>query len=298
MSLKRKINPHVIGILYILTAALCFSLMTFFVKLSGDLPTMEKAFFRNLVASGLAIFMLARSEEKFKIQKGNGWLLLWRSVFGTLGLIMNFWAIDHLGLADSNILNKMSPVFAMLMSIFLLSELPTAFEWGTVAVAFIGAAFVIKPSLGIASLPALVGLCSGFCAGTAYTFVRKLGLRGERGPVIVMCFSVFSCLVCLPFMVLNFKPMTIIQLIFLLCAGFSAMGGQLGITAAYTHAPAKNISVFDYSQVIFAGLWGFLFFDEIPDRYSVIGYILIIGTAVAKWYYNLHKDESDAVGEK
>lgn len=58
-----------------------------------------------------------------------------------------------------------------------------------------------------------------------------------------------------------------------------AAGGQFSITAAYTYAPAKEISVFDYTQVIFAALLGFIFLNQIPDIYSVVGYIIIIGVA-------------------
>ena len=70
--------------------------------------------------------------------------------------------------------------------------------------------------------------------------------------------------------------------------GIAAAGGQLTVTAAYTHAPAREISVFDYAQVLFAALWGFLFFGEVSDIYSIIGYVLIIGTAVAKWLVAVH----------
>ena len=152
-----------------------------------------------------------------------------------------------MNIADANILNKLSPFFAILMSIFILKEKPNKIEWLSVLMAFIGAAFVAKPGAGIASFPALIAILGGFTAGTAYTYVRKLGLAGERGPVIVMYFSLFSTLVLLPGLILNFHPMTMKQLAFLLLAGTSAAGGQLAITAAYQHAPARDISVFDYS---------------------------------------------------
>ncbi len=74
--------------------------------------------------------------------------------------------------------------------------------------------------------------------------------------------------------------MTLQQTVFLLLAGLAATGGQLSITAAYTYAPASELSVYDYSQVIFAGLLGFLFIGEIPDTLSYVGYIIIIGASV------------------
>ena len=272
------------GILFILLSAFFFCLMSVFVRLAGDVPTMQKAFFRNIVAAILAAVLLARSKSGFSFQKKNLPDLLLRSSIGTAGILCNFWAVDHLRIADANILNKLSPFFAILMSIFILKEKPNRIEWLSVLLAFIGAAFVAKPSAGIASFPALIAILGGFTAGTAYTYVRKLGLEGERGPVVVMFFSAFSTLVLLPNLLFHYHPMTMKQLIFLIFAGMSAAGGQLSITTAYQNAPARDISVFDYSQVVYAAIFGLILFGEIPDVWSIAGYVIIIGTAFAKWY--------------
>ena len=288
--MNKKINPHVLGALLIITDSFFFSLMTLFVRLSGDLPTVEKAFFRNAFAAVIAVAALMRSEEKFRIKKGSLPGLLLRAIFGGAGIIANFWAIDHLRIADANILNKMSPFFAIIMSVFILSEIPDKMEWLAVLIAFIGAAFVVKPTEGLSSFPALIGLLGGFCAGTAYTFVRKLGKQGERSSVIVCFFSVFMTVALIPPMIKNFVPMTPTQLACLVGAGLAAAGGQFTVTKAYQVAPAREISVFDYSQVLFASLWGMLFFAELPDVWSLLGYVIIIGTAVFKWRYISDRD--------
>lgn len=278
------------GILYIIMAGLFFALMTFFVRMAGNLPTMQKAFFRNAVAAVAALFLLARSEEGFKIKKSSWRDLFLRSFFGTMGLICNFYAVDRLAIADANILNKLSPFFAIIMSYFILKEKANKTEWLCVVVAFIGALFVVKPSMDMQFVNAMIGMLGGFGAGVAYTFVRKLGKAGERGPVIVMCFSVFSCIVTTPFLIIGAKPMSLYQIVVLLLAGAAATGGQLSITKAYTKAPAKEISVFDYSQVVFAAALGLVFLGQIPDLMSIIGYVIIIGSAVFKWNYNLQHE--------
>ena len=238
------------GILFIILAGFFFASMSFFVRLSGDLPTMEKAFFRNAVAVLVAAFMLARTKEGFHVQKGSWPDLLMRSFCGTVGLICNFYAVDHMNIADANILNKLSPFFAILMSYFILKEKANKVEWACVAVAFIGAVFVVKPAFNMQFVNAMIGVIGGLGAGIAYTFVRKLGKKGERGPIIVMVFSTFSCLCTVPFLISEFQPMKAVQLLCLLMAGVSAAGGQIFITKAYTKAPAKEISVFDYTQEI------------------------------------------------
>lgn len=285
-------NNHIKGIIYILCAGFCFALMTFFVRLSGDLPTMEKAFFRNAVAAIVSIVMLSRSKEKFHIQRTSFGPLFLRCLCGTTGLICNFYAIDKLNISDANMLNKLSPFFAIIASYFVLKEKANNIEWTTVIVAFIGALFIIKPSLELTSIYALIGMLGGLGAGIAYTYVRKLGKMGERGIIIVMCFSCFSCLVTLPFLLFNFVPMSMKQFVILLLAGISATGGQLSITKAYTFAPAKEISVFDYTQVIFAAVLGYLFLGQIADIYSIIGYVIIFGSAIFKWFYSMNTARS------
>ena len=273
------------GILFIILAGFFFASMSFFVRLSGDLPTMEKAFFRNAVAVLVAAFMLARTKEGFHVQKGSWPDLLMRSFCGTVGLICNFYAVDHMNIADANILNKLSPFFAILMSYFILKEKANKVEWACVVVAFIGAVFVVKPAFNMQFVNAMIGVIGGLGAGIAYTFVRKLGKKGERGPIIVMVFSTFSCLCTVPFLISEFQPMKVVQLLCLLMAGVSAAGGQIFITKAYTKAPAKEISVFDYTQVLFAALLGFVFFGQIPDWMSLVGYLIIIRSAIFKWNY-------------
>ena len=199
-----------------------------------------------------------------------------------------FYAIDHLLVADASILNKLSPFFAIIFSFLLLKEKITPTQGACVFLAFIGCLFVVKPGFQNAALvPALIGVCGGLGAGVAYTMVRVLGTHGVKGPIIVFYFSVFSCLFVLPYLIFDYTPMTGRQLVTLMMAGLFAAGGQFTITAAYTYAPAGKISIFDYSQIIFATLLGFFLFGEIPDTYSFVGYGLIIFASLGMFIYNM-----------
>ena len=286
-------NNDAKGIACILVAALGFALMTFFVRLSGDVPTMEKAFFRNAFAAVIACFTLIRSEDKFKIKKGCFKFIFLRCLFGTTGLLCNFYAIDHLPLADANMLNKLSPFFAIIASIPILKEKPTKIDIMTTVVAFMGVILIARPSGDMSMIPALCGIWGGAGAGIAYTFVRLLGRKGERTSIIVLCFSIFSCMLSAPFMIFDFKPMEWWQLAFLIMAGVFAAIAQFSITSAYKFAPARKIGVFDNTQVVFSALLGIVFLAEVPELLSVAGYIIIIGMAVFRWYWNLkHEDEA------
>ncbi len=189
--------------------------------------------------------------------------------------------------ADASILNKLSPFFAIIFSYFLLKERITLFQAVCVGAAFVGCLFVVKPGFeNTALFPALVGVGGGLGAVIAYTMVRKLGSMGVKGPIIVFYFSLSSCLVVVPWIVFHFTPMTLWQLVILLCAGICAAGGQFSITVAYTYAPANKISIYDYSQILFATILGYGIFGEIPDGLSFLGYALIVASSFIMFFYN------------
>lgn len=284
-------NSKTKGILYVITAAFGFSMMSVFVHLAGDMPTFQKAFFRNSAALIFVAALMVKHKINPVPKPQNIPALLGRAGFGTIGLVSNFYAIDRLVLADANMLNKLSPFFAIIFSIFLLKERPTLVQILGVAAAFIGSLFIIKPSMGgYPVFPAVIGAVGGMSAGLAYTFVRLLGKKGENSLRIIFFFSAFSCLVCIPFMIMNFAPFSLKSFLYLILAGISASLGQFGITKAYLCAPAKEISVYDYTQVLFAAIFGFFLFGQVPDLLSIAGYILICGAGIAMFLYNRRRD--------
>lgn len=276
------------GIIYICISAFSFAFMFAFVRLAGDLPTFQKTFFRNFIALFFALAVLKKEHIPFRPQhKSNRFPLFVRAFAGTLGMLGNFYAIDHLVLSDASMLNKMSPFFVIIFSFIFLKERLTLFQGTAVAVAFVGSLFIIKPSFSnVEFVPALLGFLGGMGAGLAYCCVRYLGQHGEKGAFIVAFFSAFSCIFCLPVMIIQFKPMTAGQLLCLLGAGAAAAGGQFSITAAYSCAPAREISIYDYSQLIFTTSLGFFLFGDVPDRWSFLGYTIIISMAVLNFIYN------------
>lgn len=275
------------GICLIILSAFCFACMNICVRLSGDLPSIQKSFFRNFIAMLAALFILKRQHTSFTIEKEHlPWLLL-RSTFGTLGILCNFYAVDHLLVADASILNKLSPFFAILFSILLLKEKLKPLQALCVILAFLGCICIVKPGFqNVQLMPALIGVTGGMGAGIAYTIVRLLGTRGVKGPFIVFFFSAFSSLVTLPWLLFNATPMSAAQVGYLLLAGLFAAGGQFTITAAYTYAPAREISIYDYSQILFATLLGFFLFGEMPDFLSFVGYAVIILASLLMFLYN------------
>ncbi|MDO4960905.1 MAG: DMT family transporter [Eubacteriales bacterium] len=270
------------AILCIILSAFFFALMSFFVRLSGDVPTVQKSFFRNAIAALCALPIFLKKHQTFNIGKDRLTTLFFRSLCGTLGLLLNYYSIDHMNLSDANMLNKLSPFFAILASIFILSEIPKKTDWAAVVIAFAGALLILKPSFNMQFFYGMTAAVGGLFTGIAYTLVRKLGTDGVDSSVIILGFSTFSCLFALPPSFFYGFHMTMTQLGILVLAGVSAAAAQFAITTAYTLAPAKNISVFEYTQIIFAALLGMAFLGQLPDALSFLGYAIIIASAVLK----------------
>ncbi len=281
------------GIYLLLASALGFSLMTAFVKLAGDVPTMQKTIFRNGVSMIIAFFFVMHYKESLLGKRENQGLLLLRSALGALGIILFFYAIDHLVLADADMLNKMSPFFTILFAAIFLKENVKPFQLYSILAAFLGTLFIIKPSFTLDVVPYAAGILSAVFAGGAYTVLRALGDR-ERYYTVVFYFSTFTTVILLPFVVLTYAPMSMQQTVYLLLAGVFATVGQFGITLAYKFAPAKEISVFNYSTVIFSAILGFVLLGQIPDLYSFIGYIIIFGASFYMFMRNRRGEEVPA----
>lgn len=268
--------------------------MALFINLAGEMPVFMKAFFRNLVAIVMSYVMLARSPEKFKIKKGSMPGLLMRASFGTIGILANFYAISNTNMSDAMMLNKLSPFFALLTSMIILKEAADGFQWAAILTALVGAVFVVKPSFLFGNLgvngsdvfPLVIALIGGICAGIAYAFLRKVTVNGERPIIVVAFFSTFSCIILIPFIVFTYQPITPLQLFYCTMTGVAACFGQIFISSAYAACPAKEISIYDYSTVIFTALLGFFVLGEVPDWLSIVGYAIIIGASVLNYLYN------------
>ncbi|BCZ46791.1 membrane protein [Clostridium gelidum] len=280
-----ELNNRYKGILFIIISAFGFAMMSAFVKLSGDLPSFQKTFFRNIVSLLVALALILNHNGSFFGKRENQKTLVLRSVFGTLGIIFNFYSIDRLVLSDANMLNKLSPFFVIIFSALFLKEKINLKQISAIVIAFIGALFIIKPTFNLEMIPAIIGTLGGIAAAAAYTCVRALSGR-ENPDTIVFYFSFFSSVVTLPLMLLSYEPMRMIQLIYLILAGVFASIGQFGITFAYKYSPAKEISIFDYTNIIFSALISLCIFGILPDYLSVIGYIIVFMASLYMFIFN------------
>lgn len=273
------------GVLFILLSAFGFALMSVFVKLSGELPATQKVLFRNGVSMMVSAGMIMKYKESFFFQAKEHKVLLFRSAFGTIGMVLFFYSIDRINIADANMINKLSSFFLIGFSAIFLKEQIKKFQVVSLLIAFVGTLFIIKPVFDIEMIPYLAALTASMFAGAAYTILRFLGGKVVYYK-IVFYFSTFSIIVLSPYVALHYVSMTVNQVILLVLAGVFATVGQFGVTLAYRYAPASRISIFNYSNVLFATVFSYLIFNDEVDIWSYVGYAVVFVASYYMFYQN------------
>lgn len=279
MNLKTK------SVLLMLFSAFTFSSMQIIVKLLPSIPLMEKVFFRNFISLLIAFAILKKNNISYFGNKENRKYLFFRYLFGFTGIILFFYATTQMLAADAAILNKLSPVFVIILAYFFLKEKINKIKIIVLIISIVGALFVIKPQFNSSMIPSIAGLTSAVLSGAAYFFIAMIGDK-ESIYTIVFCFSLYSTLSCIPFFFISLVMPNLYEFILLLLLGLLAALGQIALTFAYKGCEASEISIYDYSNIIFSSILAYMFLSELPDMLSIFGGLLIIASSLLLFFYN------------
>ncbi|MBX7149462.1 DMT family transporter [bacterium] len=266
------------GILLMVMASFCFSIMGGLVKYSTvRLNSHEVVFFRTFL---MFLFLLPwMLIHKIRIWPINAPAMFIRSASGFTALVLAFYVTTKITLADASILNNTSVVFVAIISIFYLKEKPSGFLFFFIFFALIGAAFIVKPSFNVINVPGVLGLTSGVFAAIAYISIKNLH-KTEHHMTVIFHFAWFSSLLSFPLMAPHFLWPHAHEALALLGIGIIATLAQIFLTYAYKFADASIVSPYSYTNVLFCALWGFLFWGEKPDHWSLIGALMIIVSSI------------------
>lgn len=282
-------NNKTKGILWMFVSVMGFTAMSLVIKYIPNIPIYEKLFFRNLINCLMSFIFILKEKKTIMVERKYIPFVFGRSLFGSLGMASNFYAIEHLTIADANMLNKLSPVFVTICACYFLKEKIDKKQIIGIMFMLIAVVFVVKPGNSFTLIPSLVGLFGAFTAGFSYTIIRYLNEKVEP-EIIIFYFSLTTVVGTLPFMLSNFVKPSPIELLFLIGIGVSATFGQFGLTYAYKMAPASEVSIYNYTIILTGMISGYLVFGEIPDIYSLIGGTIIIVTAVYLYIHNKKKE--------
>ena len=271
--------------LWMLAASFLFGCMGVCVKFaaenndSGEI-VLWRCVVALLVISGM--ILIRRQSPKTPHLKSHAW----RSLSGFSALFLYFYAITQLPLATAVTLNYTSPIFFAVWQMLLKGFRPTRLAWFAILVGFFGVVLLLRPSVDSDHLfGAVLGLISGGLAGLAYFHIRQLGALGEPEWRTVFYFSLFSVVGASAWGLWHgFHWPAPMDIVWLVGAGLFATGAQLALTRAYRLGKTVFSNALAYTTVIFASLFGWLFFGERIDTtgWLAVGLIMLSGVIASR----------------
>ena len=286
MTTLNGMSERTKGAVLMCTSAFLFSAMQIPISLSGTtIPIMEQVFFRNIVTLILSFILIMRSGGSLFGTKKNQPLLFVRSAFGFLGLITQFYAVAHANQGDVSTMMKLSPFMITLWAAIFLKEKIRKVQVPALLIAFLGAAFVANPAFNSNLFPLFMAFLCAFFSSVSYTLLAYFKNKVD-GMTIIMHFSTFCVLACIPFMIFDFVMPTFKELLLLLLIGVFGGFGQIALTYAYRLATAAELSIYNYSGIVFSIILGYVFLGEVLDVTSVIGCALVIIAALITYIFS------------
>jgi len=273
-------SPNTRGALFALAGFGLFATHDAIVKTLGStFSPFQIVFFSVLFAFPLATLMLMRDKTDGNLLPRHPWWTALRTLAAVGTGAFAFYAFSTLPLAQVYAIIFASPLIITVLSIPILGETVRIRRWAAVIVGLIGVVVVVNPGQTDLTLGHFAAIGAAICGALASVIVRKIG-RDERSVVLVLyplVANFFLMGALLPFV---YKPVPIEAL-----GGFAfmsalAFAGMLCVIAAYRAGEAAVIAPMQYSQILWATLYGTLFFDELPDRITGIGVAIIIASGL------------------
>ena len=273
------------AIIFMLISALSYSIMQFCVKLTPDIPIMEKILIRNLFSMIISFIIVKKKKIPLFGNRKNQKFLFGRTLGGYLGMNLFFIGTMQVTLSAAAIINKLSPFVVMILAYFFLKEKITKYHIIALLLALFGSWLVIKPQFNSSVMAIVILLISAVLSGIAFTSLKALGDK-ENEYTIVFHYSFFSVFISIPFLIFNFILPDLKSTLILLSVGVFAAVGQIALTYAYKLAPASEVSIYDYSNIIFSSLIGYIFLREKLDWIEILGIFVIIVSSVIVYRAN------------
>ncbi len=276
-----------------LLASLSFALMGGFAKtVSEVLPPVEVTFFRNVF--GVALVGFAIYKSPLKQIGGKPLLLLFRGTMGFVALLAYFYIIAYIPLGEAVTYNKTSPIFVAIFAYLFLNEKLGKGAISAIIIGFIGIVLIAQPEGGQFDKYDVLGIFSGVGAALAYTSIRELRAYydtraivmsfmaiGTIAPVLLMLSAPYvTPPYGLDFMFAEFVMPKGILWLYLVIMGLSATASQVLMTKAYELTKAGIVGTISYSNIVFALIIGIMLGDPIPDVWTFLGIVLVIGSGL------------------
>jgi drug/metabolite transporter (DMT)-like permease len=292
------------GIALKLGATLAFSLMYVAIRLAGTVPVGQVVFFRAVFALVPLFALSAFTVGPLAVVKtGRPLVHLLRSAAGVTSMFFNFAALKLLPLAELTGFSFVAPIFAVLLAALILREQVGPYRGTAVVVGFAGVLLMIEPHGGVRTIAAaglsggaVLALLGALLSSFVVIFIRQMS-ETERSETIVFYFMLFTAIAGAATMIWWRVPLTPKMTTWLIIAGLLGGVGQVCMTYSYRYAEPSLLAPFDYTAMVWATLFGFLFFAEVPKRLVLAGAMVVVvsGLFIAWRERRLHRLRGEPV---
>lgn len=273
-------QPIAAAIAAMIASMFFFSVMAVLIKLVGDrTPLSFIIFSRSLFAFLVLIPVVAASGglKVLKTKKPLGHLM--RAGIGLSAMVLSFWAIVVLPLANATAIGFAAPLFMTALAVPLLGERVGPRRLAAVGAGFVGILLIVKPDAGIFTTGALVALAGAVFYALAMISIRHLS-RTESSVTIVFWFTCACTLATGATLLFHYESPTWPDAGLLAAIGLLGGLGQVLMTTAYRLAPVAVVGPFDYTQMVWALLFGWLIWDHLPDLQVLLGAATVVGSGI------------------
>lgn len=271
----------VVGMVAAMGAYFMFSVMVLFAKLlSVNHSVIEIAFYRNLIGSVPFLFVVfALGRRDILVIRSKPSVVGLRALIGAASLGVTFYAFSLMPLADVTALLFASSLFIPILGVLVLKESVGPYRWSAVAVGFVGVTVMARPSGDVMLFGIAVALSAAFLHAVLQIMLRYLG-RFESPETVSFYFLVIGAFVtalALPFVAVT--P-TLKEIPLLFGVGLSGATAQWLLSIAYSKAPAAVVTVFNYTSIIWATLFGWMIWNEWPMPAVFAGAFIVIASNI------------------
>jgi len=274
-----RLRPNTQGALWALMATVFYAFVAVIGKdLGARYDPVQISFFRCL-GGLIAILPFLVPQGVTALYTRRIGLHLVRGGIATIAIIAAFYAIVHLPLASSTALDFTKPLFMIFLAVLWLGETVRWRRWSATVIGFIGVLVMVRPGLDVLDLAILAGLLSA--AGSAVnTCVIKKMTETERQTTVMFYFGVITTTCTFVPALLAWRTPSVPDLGMFLAMGAIGTFAQSLAFRSYSVGEATVVVPVDYSRLIFALLFGVIFFAELPDLWSLVGAVVIIGSTL------------------
>ena len=271
----------VLGMSAAMAAFFMFTIMNMFAKLlSVRHSVIEIAFYRNLIAIlPFLIMIFVFGKREILIVRSKPMLVGVRAAIGTLSLITTFTAYSLMPMADTTALLFTASLFIPVLGVIFLKESVGPYRWSAVAIGFIGVVIMSHPSGEVYTLGILVALCAALMHATLQIILRYLGRFESPETISFYFFMIGIVLTALPLPFIAVRP-TMDEIPLLIGVGLSGAAAQWLLSVAFRNARAAVVTVFNYSSIVWASLFGWMIWSEWPLPTVLAGATIVIASNI------------------